>query len=48
MIIVNGAIDCATLREQGDVQLLAEGVRAFGNVAHFDAELTSLSTFILR
>ena len=48
MIIVNGAIDCATLREQGDVQLLAEGVRAFGNVAHFDAELTSLSSFILR
>ena len=48
MIIVNGAIDCATLREQGDVQLLAEGVRAFGNVANFDAELTSLSTFILR
>lgn len=47
IILSNGAIGCDYLRE-GNVQLLAEGARAFGSPQAFDSELTSLSSFFLK
>lgn len=47
IILSNGAIGCDDLRE-GNVQLLAEGARAFGSPQAFDSELTSLSSFFLK
>ena len=47
IILSNGAIGCDDLRE-GNVQLLAEGARAFGSPQTFDSELTSLSSFFLK
>ena len=47
IILSNGATGCGDLRE-GNVQLLAEGARAFGSPQAFDSELTSLSSFFLK
>jgi len=48
MILANGAVDCEYLRTQEELQLLAEGVKAFGGAAAFDAELKSLSNFFMK
>ena len=47
IILSNGAIGCDDLRE-GNVQLLAEGARAFGSPQALDAELFSLSSFFMK
>lgn len=48
IILANGAISRNDLVESGNVQLLAEGVKAFGSPQGFDAELVSLSNFFLN
>lgn len=47
IILANGAIDCQYLREN-DRQLLAAGVKVFGNLQSFDGELASLSSFFMK
>lgn len=48
LILANGAMCRQDLIDSGDVQLLAEGVKAFGNAKNFNAELLSLSNFFLN
>jgi len=48
MILANGSLDRADLVESGNVQLLAEGAKAFGSADVFDSELKSLSSFFLK
>jgi len=48
MILANGAVDCEYLRGQEEMQLLAEGAKAFGGAPAFDAELKSLSSFFMK
>lgn len=48
MILANGEIDRLSLVDTQNVQLLAEGVSAYGNKDRFDAELKSLSSFFLK
>ena len=47
IILSNGAIDCQYLRDF-DRQLLAAGVKTFGNLQTFDGELASLSSFFMK
>ena len=48
MILANGAIGCDELGAEGNVQLLAEGVGAFGSRQAFNSELASLSSFFMK
>ena len=48
IILANGAIGREELIVEGNLQLLAEGVRAFGSPQAFDAELSSLSSFFMK
>lgn len=48
IILANGVIGRADLVAEGNVQLLAEGVRAFGSPQAFDDELGSLSSFFMK
>ena len=48
LILANGAVGRGELIAEGNVQLLAEGTRAFGSAQAFDAELYSLSSFFMK
>lgn len=48
IILANGAVGRSELIAEGNVQLLAEGARAFGSPQTFDAELASLSSFFMK
>ncbi|MGN0845513.1 MAG: DEAD/DEAH box helicase family protein [Kiritimatiellia bacterium] len=48
LILANGAIGYGELKAETNIQLLAEGVRAFGSPQAFDAELASLSSFFMK
>ncbi len=48
LVLANGAMSRDDLIETGNAQLLAEGVKAFGSLPAFDAELESLSTFFMK
>ena len=48
IILANGAIGRNDLIKKRNVQLLAEGVRAFGSPKAFDDELGSLSSFFMK
>jgi hypothetical protein len=48
IILSNGAVGRDDLIKEGNVQLLAEGVRAFGSPQAFDGELASLSSFFMK
>lgn len=48
IILANGALGCVELQADGNMQLLADGVRAFGTRQKFDAELSSLSSFFMK
>ena len=48
IILANGAIGRNDLIKKRNVQLLAEGVRAFGSPGAFDDELGSLSSFFMK
>lgn len=48
IILANGAVGRGELIAEGNVQLLAEGARAFGSPQAFDTELASLSSFFMK